>query len=216
MSNFVDRLRETIGKSSVNAFARKCGLSEGQIRNYLKGAVPGLDKVESIAKSADVSFSWLATGDGEPCSIAQNNQDTYVSVPMMKARASAGGGALALDEDQEGWVKFDRSWLHNTWHLNPADLFTIGSIGESMEPTIKAGEYLLASRSERHLKLADGIYIVRLEGNVLVKRIQILPGQKIKISSDNPSYDPYEIKLDEGVDFDILGKVVLVHGVRKV
>ena len=85
-----------------------------------------------------------------------------------------------------------------------------------MEPTIKAGEYLLASRSERHLKLADGIYIVRLEGNVLVKRIQILPGQKIKISSDNPSYDPYEIKLDEGVDFDILGKVVLVHGVRKV
>lgn len=123
---------------------------------------------------------------------------------------------MAQAETQSGWVMFDRAWLYNTWHLNPADLFSIGSVGESMEPTIRAGEFLLASRAENHLKPGDGIYVVRLDGHILVKRLQLLPGGRLIISSDNPAYKPYEIKLDDGVDFAIIGKVVLVHGVRRI
>ncbi len=217
MSDFSERLQEAIGDESVNSFAKRCGISQTAMRSYINGSLPSIDKAQKIAETAHVSLLWLITNQGTAdTSSIDEQKDTYIAVPVMKTRASAGGGAVAIDEGQDGWVKFDRAWLHNTWHLNPSDLFTIPSIGESMEPTIKAGEYLLASRSEQHLKLADGIYIIRLEGNILVKRIQVLPGRKIIISSDNPAYKPYEIKLDDGVDFDILGKVVLVHGVRKV
>jgi phage repressor protein C with HTH and peptisase S24 domain len=208
-------LIETVG--GWDKSAQISSRSVPQLRRYAKGDDAPFSVLLKLSATVGVSLQWLATGEGEPnATVPTASNDSYVAIPVMKAKASAGGGAVAIDEGQNGWLKFDRTWLHNTWHLNPADLFTIPSVGESMEPTIKAGEYLLASRSEQHLKLADGIYIIRLEGNILVKRIQVLPGRKIIISSDNPAYKPYEIKLDDGVDFDILGKVVLVHGVRKV
>lgn len=152
----------------------------------------------------------------EQAALDEANMHGFVALPVIDVTASAGGGAVVRAENQCGWVMFDRGWLLNTWHLNPSDLFSIGSAGESMEPTIQAGEYLLASRAEDHLKPGDGIYIVRLDGHILVKRLQLLPGGKLMVSSDNPAYKPFEVELDDGIDFAILGKVVLVHGVRRV
>lgn len=169
----------------------------------------------ALAEAGAVSIKWLVSGEGNPEDSDEENT-SFVLLPVMNAMASAGGGAASLTEHQTGIIKFDRAWLYNTWHLNPNDLFTMPTMGESMEPTIKAGEYLLASRAEDHLKPGDGIYIIRLDGHILVKRLQILPGGKLVISSDNAAYQPYEIALNDGVDFAILGKVVLVHGVRRV
>ena len=220
MDNFSDRIKSALKGESVNAFAKKCGISETMMRGYTKGSIPGIDKAQIIAEKAGVSLLWLITGehseDNDQIVCPSPADNTYAHIPVISANASAGGGYLATDEDHSSWVKFDRAWLYKTWHLNPADLFSIPTIGESMEPTIKAGEYLLASRAERHLKLSDGIYVIRLEGTVLVKRLQLLPGRKLAVSSDNPAYKPYEIELDDGTDFALLGKVVLVHGVRKV
>jgi transcriptional regulator with XRE-family HTH domain len=50
---------------STNAFAQKCGISESIFRKYLAGvSVPGADKLVDIARVADVSLVWLATGQG--------------------------------------------------------------------------------------------------------------------------------------------------------
>ena len=84
-----------------------------------------------------------------------------------------------------------------------------------MEPTIKAGEYLLCSRSERHTQVGDGIYVIRLDGNILVKRLQVLPGGILEVSSDNSMYyKPFKLTISKQVDFQVLGKVILVHGIR--
>jgi len=226
--DFAKRLKDVIGNESVHSFAKRTGISDTVMRKYLSGeAVPGLDKAVNIAQTTNVSLEWLATGSGErsprhvPILDAQdaldkNDVQNFVAVPIMNVTASCGGGAAVLSEDQVGVIKFDRAWLYNTWHLNPSDLFTMPTMGESMEPTIKAGEYILVSRSESHIAPGDGIYVIRLEGDILVKRLQRLPGGKLIISSDNTTYRPYEIQLDEGVDFAILGKVMLVHGIRRV
>ncbi len=227
-------------------FARKTGFSRAVVDKYKNGiSDPSRSRLVAMARVANVSLEWLATGYGprtprgipalqerdrkamadgtfwdkspeEQEALDEANMQGFVSLPVMNIMASAGGGAAALTEHQTGVIKFDRAWLYNTWHLNPNDLFTMPTMGESMEPTIKAGEYLLASRAEDHLKPGDGIYIVRLDGHILVKRLQPLPGGKLMVSSDNPAYKPFEVELDDGIDFAILGKVVLVHGVRRV
>ncbi|MEW8200384.1 MAG: helix-turn-helix transcriptional regulator, partial [Candidatus Thiodiazotropha endolucinida] len=61
-SNFSNNLRTAIGKESVSSFAKRCGLSEGLLRKYLSGSVPGLDKVIAISDAAGVSIDWLARG----------------------------------------------------------------------------------------------------------------------------------------------------------
>lgn len=63
-SSFSDRLRELIGEQPVSAFARKVGLSEGLVRKYLSGSEPSLSKANQIARSANCSLEWLATGAG--------------------------------------------------------------------------------------------------------------------------------------------------------
>ena len=63
-STFATRLRELIGEQPVSVFARKVSLSEGLIRKYLCGSEPSLSKANQIARSANCSLEWLATGAG--------------------------------------------------------------------------------------------------------------------------------------------------------
>lgn len=59
-----DRLRDAIGDSSVSAFGRRCGISEGAFRKYFLGASPSTDALIAIADAANVSIEWLAAGRG--------------------------------------------------------------------------------------------------------------------------------------------------------
>jgi transcriptional regulator with XRE-family HTH domain len=62
---FSERLELAIGSESINSFAKKAGLGESLIRNYIKkGTTPGLDKVIAIAEAAEVSLDWLVLGKG--------------------------------------------------------------------------------------------------------------------------------------------------------
>ena len=64
-AGFPQRLAEIKGAMSTLAFAQKCGISESIFRKYLSGtSVPGADKLVEIAQTAQVSLSWLATGEG--------------------------------------------------------------------------------------------------------------------------------------------------------
>ena len=64
---FSDRMRTLMAEQkSVNSFAKAAGVTEGAIRNYLRGGVkPSQKVVEAIARTAGVSVTWLATGEGE-------------------------------------------------------------------------------------------------------------------------------------------------------
>jgi len=62
---FKNRLKVVMNGESNHSFAKKCELSEGTIRRYLKGnAFPSLDTMETIAKVSGYSLSWLASGHG--------------------------------------------------------------------------------------------------------------------------------------------------------
>lgn len=66
-AGFKDRLGMIVKKEkSLNDFAKKCGISESLVRNYMSGkSLPGLDKLVVISNIADVEIKWLATGEGE-------------------------------------------------------------------------------------------------------------------------------------------------------
>lgn len=235
MNDLAKRIKIALKDESVLSFSKRCGVGESSLRQYIAGAVPGLDKVILIAKAADVSLEWLATGDGTPYTnsgfhhaqsgfsrdkfeniAGEMPQSELVKIPIMNVPASAGGGSVVTTEDIDGHLAFDPVWLHKTG-LNRAETFTIPTIGESMEPTIKAGEYLLCSRAEHHVSIGDGIYVIRLEGNILVKRLQVLPGGLLEVSSDNAQfYKSFTLDMKIDADFKILGKVVFVHGIRQI
>ncbi|HET9397647.1 MAG TPA: S24 family peptidase, partial [Sphingomicrobium sp.] len=58
-----------------------------------------------------------------------------------------------------------------------------------------------------HDGLRDGIYVLRVDENLMVKRLAIHPvGRKVTVQSDNPAYgDLPDCRLDE---IDCIGRVV--------
>lgn len=217
MNNFKERLEHLIGGESVNSFAKKCELSESLIRNYLKGSTPGLDKLQQIAKATDVSVGWLAAGEENTNKeIEVNKPQHLVHVPLINVKASAGDGKLVTEEKSTSLLAFHKEYLQKTWFISSSHLFCMEVDGESMAPTLNHGEILICSYDVQHRVPADGVFVIRLEEAVMVKRLQFLPGKTIKVSSDNNIYEPFTIKMDDGVDFDILGKVLLVNGLRRV
>ncbi len=84
--------------------------------------------------------------------------------------------------------------------------------GDSMAPTIGDGELLVFDMGEDGRRVADGIFIFRLDGNIHVKRLQRLPGERVMIISDNRAYPPYAVEPGDGTDFAIVGKVTFRFG----
>lgn len=77
-----------------------------------------------------------------------------------------------------------------------------------MEPTLHAHDVVLVDRSFKELN-GDGIYVLVMDGKLLIKRLQSLPGKKVSVSADNPAYKSFIISDDlDSPDLYLIGKVV--------
>ena len=170
----------------------------------------------AIAERAGVSLDWLA-GLGDSAHPKQPQSASMVAIPVFDVAASAGPGLMALDESPVDHLWFNASWLRQTYGVNPNDLKMLPSTGDSMVPTVPVGAMLMVNTGKAARAPGDGIFVVRLEGDILVKRLQRVPGGKIKVSSDNPAYEPFHISLDDGgVDFALLGRVVVAIDLKRL
>lgn len=53
------------------------------------------------------------------------------------------------------------------------------------------------------------IYVLRMDGTLLVKRVLVYPGKQLEIRSDNLEYNPFTIDLkDPPEDFAVVGRVL--------
>lgn len=207
--SFRKRMEFIIHKAGgPDALARKSQLSRRVVDKYkAEDSEPSMSRLVALAEAAGVSVHWLATGQGDP----EAGPGELAPLPVMNVRASAGTGALVFEEEQRvGQIAFDPAWLYHGYGLHAADLFVLPSFGDSMEPTIPAGCYILCSRSLQHLKVSDGIYVFRLDDMILVKRLQPLPGQILRVSSDNDAYEPFQVDMKTQPDLTILGRIMII------
>jgi len=146
--------------------------------------------------------------------IAQTAQTdkSFVALPLYDIKdaanaASASGHGRVTDE----MLQFSTAWIQRELNAAPSDLMLILMDDEGMEPTLRPGDTILLDRRATKPD-REGIYILRMNGVPLVKRLQILPGGIIKAVSDNPAYETFTIRLSDinDQDFAILGRVVWV------
>lgn len=219
---FPERLKEAMKGASVNAFSKKCGLSASLVSSYLEGRNPGLVNVVRIARAADVSVEWLATGK-EPGNRAEEERAIYKTadqaalpgedfalVPRYEIRASAGPGETTYEEPEGGVLAFRRDWLR-AQGLPERRLAVIEASGESMEPTIRPMDVLLLDlRPPDGGRHRDGIYVLRREDTLLVKRLQFRLGGRVRVSSDNEAYEAEEFSPEEFEQLEEQGLVQVV------
>lgn len=131
---------------------------------------------------------------------------TSVQVPIYSLQASAG----ELGASVTGHIGLERDYIRGVLMAEPSGLAAI-TIDGSMEPTIRSGEIVLMSKSQPGASAGDGIYLIRMDGAIMCKRLGRLPGNKLSVASDNPASSVYEVNLqDPDINFEILGRVVAV------
>ena len=162
-----------------------------------------------LAKLTGSSLDALLLGAGQPTvpSHVTTNYDAFVSVPMLKMRASAGVGQIAIqgEPQREDIVSFREDWLRSIGLL-PGRAEAMTAIGDSMEPTIRDGDLLLVDRSIDRV-VNHGIYVLVYNGAVLVKRVQLRLDGSLVLKSDNTIYGEEVVAKNEATELIIEGRV---------
>jgi phage repressor protein C with HTH and peptisase S24 domain len=156
----------------------------------------GVDE-EELGRSKDKSFvnRAMSRPTGE-----------WIDVARLSVGASAGPGAHGEGEEEFDAIRFSARFLRSMG-LAPDSLSAIAVTGDSMEPSLRDGDEILVDRSPRPLR--DGIHVVRLDGALLVKRVETGRPGVVTLISDNPAYRPIEC---QPADIEVLGRVVWKGG----
>ena len=200
-------------------FAEYLGIAQGFLSEVERGKYePRKPLLLAISYLYKINYEWLITGKGEkeeaekPLILREpetkynessTTKDEFVYIPQMKSRISAGGG-LIPDTMMEMKIAFRRDWIQRKG--NPENMSLIRATGDSMEPTLKSGDIVLIDHSRNNVDPHGGIYAIVVDGEVMIKRLQILyPSKKIKIISDNIKYESTDADSDH---LNISGKVI--------
>jgi len=130
----------------------------------------------------------------------------WIDIPRLALGASAGAGAFVADEETVGHLRFPSRWLREQG-LDPRMLSAILVAGDSMEPTLRDGDEIFVDRVPR--VPTNGIYVVFVDGALLVKRLDVGRQGMIALISDNPFYPRFERPSEE---VQIVGRVVWKGG----
>jgi hypothetical protein len=132
----------------------------------------------------------------------------YVLIPYLDIGASAGSGAVADGEAAVAVLAFQSNWVRGIATGRPEALSVIRVSGDSMLPTLADGDNILVDTDDRE-RLRDGIYVLRTDDALLVKRLGVNPAtRRLTIRSDNDAYPSWD-NCDPAT-VSVIGRVVWV------
>lgn len=215
-----DRLkseRERLGMSQV-AFAERGRVSKQSQQNYeANKRKPDSDYLRGIAEAgADVLYILTGTRNASlpelnrpmPRDVRIGDQD-YAAIRVYDVDAAAGNGIVPTSEAVADQLAFPVAWL-NRHDLVPDLSGLVRVKGDSMAPTIPDGAYVLVDFRGRADWSKPGIYIVRLDDAIVVKRLQLprKPGESwAALISDNPAYPPVFVSNTQADSFQPIARV---------
>lgn len=173
-----------------------------------------------IAKALNTSVAafFEERVDYAPGTVERDVHTPFFSIPAWSVEAAMGFGIVAYPEQETivGHMQLSEDWVRkNVGYSAPGNLAVISAFGDSMMPTFNDGDVILFDRGITQLRL-DAVYVVSLNGELFIKRIQRRPDKTIVMKSDNPLYDPYVVPAPEMSTFKVIGKVVFAWNGKKM
>jgi phage repressor protein C with HTH and peptisase S24 domain len=173
--------------------SRLIGRNSAYIQQYVRRGVPrklSESDLRKLARYFSVPESMLGGPEGD-YDLAQSNL-----VPIMRSavRASAGPGAIPNGESARPYFAFDERWLRRLTSASPGQLSVVRVEGDSMAPTLADGDDILIDRNDCDDRLRDGIYVLRVDEALVVKRLALHPiARRVTVQSDNPDYSDWPV-----------------------
>lgn len=172
---------------------------------------------EEELNKASLTLDVSQTLSGELQTLSQSKNttepDNIVKIDVLDVVACCGNGVENFSENVIGQHMMTLTALRELTSAAPENIKIIRAIGDSMTPTIRPGEMLWIDVSYTSPS-SDGLYLIRIGKELLVRRIQLNPfdGSAL-IKADNEAYRAFPAEKFE--DVPVLGRVIY-HVVRMV
>lgn len=200
------QMRQEAGIPTQQEAADLIGISLRSFNNYERGAsemprhkwIAMEASFAAYANRGETAIADNATRAYSPAVKSRSRAATRIKTPVFDMATPVGKGGLLDEARIIGEIDGSGGTI---W---------IAPLGDSMEPTITvhAARQAVRFNGDAEDIHVDGIYVFRLEQGYHIKRLQLRPGRRLRVISDNPRYEPYELDLAEQNDFEVVARLL--------
>lgn len=150
----------------------------------------------------------IAEGQPEPNHLG-------VRVPLLANSDSLGRAESQIDTDVlVGEIFIESHFARQLPLSKTSELKFLHAFGDHMSPTFNSGDVLLIDTSV-HDASTDGVYVLKADDRLVVKRVSKRLDGCFEVSSDNPVYKSTEV-FENGFQGPVIGRVVFYWNGRRV
>lgn len=232
MNERIREVRLSIG-GSQKAFGERFGIAQQTYANYETGKVAVPDAFKQQLADIGINIHWLVTGNGpmyldSDLTVEDGDGQAYSPLPIRTGSIINPNGKVATIEIGQGEILVPilaqrlsagpgQDWLPADFSeerlpllsrfikpYNKEDVFAAEVRGDSMTGVqLFDGDIAFFVRGDVE---GDGIYVISVDGEVYIKRVEMDPFEKmLTIRSENERYQPKVVDPDRVV---IMGKVI--------
>jgi hypothetical protein len=191
--------------------AIKLGVSKQYVGSMLKAeGVAGSKGIgDSMARRVESSFGYKVGYMDNLVPQVEQSGGTHVVLPVFDARAHMGPAAkLDIKKEVVNLMGLSIDWIHdNIRGTSTSDLNLLTGTDNSMAPTITDTTTMIIDNSVNDVS-KDGIYVMDIDGQLFVKRVQRQVPGGYTIISDDERYPPIEVRPDDAHKIRVLGRAV--------
>ena len=171
-----------------------------------RNKIPYVELLDFCATKS-ISINWMLYGQS-PESLVEATNKFFMVKYFSDISASAGGGSETESEDAELLEIPEQFVMMLGGEKELKHIEAINVSGDSMEPTFSYNDIVFINRDKTDLQ-RGGVFTIRTESGLFIKRVQKRIDGKVDIISDNQVYstqtlDPKEI--------EVIGRVVSRFG----
>lgn len=182
----------------------------GPVADYFKIPLESLyDRALAEVVLNDLKATGKASKVVEIASIRnKKNKSEELVIPQFDTGGSMGRGLLLRDQPGliQGW-SVNQEWVSKNVksHTGVSNLCIVTGFGDSMKGMYNPGDPLLVDSGVKTVDY-DAVYFFRVADEGFIKRLQRIPGEGLRVLSENKKYESWTIKPD--MDFEVLGRVL--------
>jgi hypothetical protein len=193
----LDELIKERGES-YSSVSRLLSRNAAYIQQFIKRGSPAhLDDSDIAQLSVHFGVPAAVFGGDE---VPESAGLSTIAIPVL--------GATDAD-DSLGPVRLvDEAWLRSL-SQKPTGVSIVRVEGDAMYPTLRDGDEVLIQRYLANENPRDGLYVIRADTGLLVRRIALEPARnRIAVLTDNPNYPNWEGLIRNAIQ--IVGRVIWI------
>ncbi|MCW8839013.1 MAG: helix-turn-helix domain-containing protein [Thiovulaceae bacterium] len=171
-----------------------------------RNKIPYVELLDFCARRS-ISINWMLYGQS-PESLVESTNRLYMVKFLGDVNVSAGGGSEA-EEGKVNEIQIPEEFVMMLGGQNELkNIEAVNVSGDSMEPTFSYNDIVFVNRAKTNVD-RGGVFTIRTEGGLFIKRIQKRLDGKFDIISDN---DIYTTQILEPNELEVIGRVVSRFG----